>query len=108
MPISNVDPESFDKEKEDRKEKLTNFFKRFPMNPFNAESIINQFNKTAEFLNVDTLNKIETLENKEDKTEEDINRIKSLKDSLINFKIDSYENTPLIINLKKSWKQVKF
>jgi len=79
---------------------IENFFKQFPINPLNAEEIIGMFNSTIDRSNADTLKKLQVLEAKPEKTEQDNANIESLQKSLINLHINSLENTDSIQKLK--------
>ena len=78
---------------------IQEFFKQFPINPMNAESVIFQFNNNISVNNRNVLQQIAKLEAKPDKTESDLTEIEKLKSSMINIKLDSYRNVPQIRGL---------
>lgn len=81
------------------KQIISDYFMKFPINPLNAESIINSFNKNVEQHNSSIYSKLVNLESKETKTEEDFKNIEDLKASLINIEISDFENTAQIKTL---------
>ena len=78
---------------------IQEFFKQFPINPMNAESVILQFNNNISVNNRNALQQIAKLEAKPDKTESDLAEIEKLKSSIVNIKLDSYRNVPQIRGL---------
>ena len=80
---------------------VTNYFKRFPLNPLTAEVTIAKFNNGVAANNKVTISKIIELENKPEKTPEDLKQIEDLKKQIINVRINSIENTEAIQKLRK-------
>lgn len=95
--------ESVNKTDVKRKDNMQNiiqkFFKQFSLNPLNAEQVIQQLNAQINSHNINVLRQIDTLEQKADKTPEDLEKIESLKESIYDFKIDSFNNTTVIQGL---------
>ena len=81
---------------------VQNFFKKFPLNSLNAENLVNKFNNDVFSYNKNILQKISALESKSDITPEEEIQLSKLKSSIINIKIDSINNTPIISGLIKS------
>ena len=80
--------------KEDtNKNMVQEFFKKFPMNPLNAEKIIDTFNSQVRDQNQKTLKQIADLKAKPEQDEETLQKIENLQNSLIDIKIDSFTNT---------------
>lgn len=87
--------------KEQQNEKIVqNFFKKFPLNPLNAETIIDTFNESVKKSNNSILEKISVLESKEVKTEEDLAKIAELQNEIIDINISPFEDSAEIMALK--------
>lgn len=78
---------------EANKNMVQEFFKKFPMNPLNAEKIIDTFNSQVRDQNQKTLKQIADLKAKPEQDEETLQKIENLQNSLIDIKIDSFTNT---------------
>ena len=99
--LNEVLPKSGVTKSESNKHYVQGFFKSFPMNPLNAESIIELFNGKVTQANAKVLKQIDALETKPDQTPEDLETINQLQNSLIDVKIGSFENLPEMSKLKK-------
>lgn len=78
---------------------IQNYFKLMPLNPLEAEETINNFNNEVSKNNDQILKQINTLQNKEVLTPEDEEKINQLKGSLIDLKIGSIYETPILKGL---------
>ena len=85
--------EDLGEDSEKAKQIITNFFSKFPIDPLNAESIIDSFNYQVLTQDSQTIKKINDIKAKPELSEEDIKKLGELENSLINIKIDSLENT---------------
>lgn len=81
---------------------ITGFFKKFPLNPMNAEGLIDQFNGEIISYNKGISQKIAILEAKPDLTPEEEANLEKLRADLIDIRIDSINNTPVINGLIQS------
>lgn len=75
---------------------VSKYFKQFTLNPLNAESTIEQMNTQMNSHNIAVLKEIKTLELLPNPTEEQLQKIQNLKDSMYDFRIDSILNTDTI------------
>ena len=80
--------------KDQNKVIVENFFKKFPINPLNAEPIIDKFNEEIERRNRETYAKIDALESLPNKTEDNINELNNAKSQLYDIYISPLRNTP--------------
>ena len=99
--LATVLPELNKTRAEDNKEYIEGFFKKFPLNPLNAEGIINNFNQAADNINKSVLTQIAQINAKPDKTPEDLETIEKLKKSMVLVRVDSMMNTPEIKALRQ-------
>jgi hypothetical protein len=79
---------------------IEDFFKKFPINPLNAEKIISEFNFSIKQNNSEILKQLSELELKPVKSEEDLLKIDALNKNLINLHINSFDNTEEIKAIK--------
>jgi hypothetical protein len=82
--------------KDNIKNIISKFFRRFNMNPLNAEETINELNSQIDSANSGILKQIKALESLPDLTDEQLQKLDQLKGSLYDFRIDNILNTTLI------------
>lgn len=102
VELNEVVPEFGITQADHNRDYVQSFFKSFPVNPLNAEGIIDLFNQKVTQMNAKVLKQIDALEVKPEKTPEDFETINQLQNSLIGVKIGSFEDISEITNLKKS------
>lgn len=81
---------------------IQDYFKTFPLNPLNAEMIIDNLNGAINKFNLSILEQIETINQKPDKTEEDVAKLNTLPSKLIKVNIGTFEDTTQILTLRQA------
>ncbi len=74
----------------------------YPAEAFNTTSMIDTYNSISDIKNTDILNKIQKIQEKQNKTEEDFKAIKDLQEQLITIQIGTIEELDTIKNIRAS------